>query len=88
MSVAALARGVERRALAFVAAVTAVVLFVLFYYPVGTVFVDAVRVSGEWTLTPLVEVLTSPFYLGIFRFTAYQALLSTVASVALGLPGA
>jgi thiamine transport system permease protein len=88
VNVAALARGVERRALAFVAAVTAVVLFVLFYYPVGTVFVDAVRVSGEWTLTPLVEVLTSPFYLGIFRFTAYQALLSTVASVALGLPGA
>ncbi|ADQ65812.1 iron ABC transporter permease [Halogeometricum borinquense DSM 11551] len=88
MNVTALARWTERRALGVVAAVTAAILIVLFYYPVATVFVDAVYVSEAWTLTPLVDVLTSPFFQGRFRFTAYQALLSTVASVALGLPGA
>ncbi|MDS0297260.1 iron ABC transporter permease [Halogeometricum sp. S1BR25-6] len=87
-AVAALRRWGERRALTVVAAVTALVLGLLFYYPVGTVFVDAVYVGGEWTLGPLVDVLTDPFYRQIFRFTAYQALLSTAASVALGLPGA
>ncbi|SFR32514.1 ABC transporter permease [Halogeometricum limi] len=78
----------ERRLLAAVAALTALVLVVLFYFPVATVFVDAVTDADGWTFAPLLDVLTSPFYLGIFRFTAYQALLSTVASVALGLPGA
>ncbi|MFB6091047.1 MAG: ABC transporter permease [Halobellus sp.] len=68
---------------------TALVLLVVFYYPVATVFVDSVVVDGRFTVEPLVSVLTSRFYLvEIFGFTAYQALLSTVASVALGLPGA
>ncbi|MDS0296058.1 iron ABC transporter permease [Halogeometricum sp. S3BR5-2] len=87
-AVDALRRWGERRALTAVALLTALVLGLLFYYPVGTVFVDAVYAGGEWTLGPLADVLTDPFYREIFRFTAYQALLSTAASVALGLPGA
>jgi thiamine transport system permease protein len=80
---------VERHALGLVATATAVVLVVVFYFPVATVFVEAVVVDGQITAAPLVDVLTSEFYLvDIFWFTAYQALLSTVASVALGLPGA
>jgi len=80
---------VERHALTLVAAVTAAVLVVMFYFPVGTVLVEAVVVDGRVTAAPLVDVLTSEFYLvDIFWFTGYQALLSTVASVALGLPGA
>ncbi|WP_435184256.1 ABC transporter permease [Halobellus sp. EA9] len=68
---------------------TAFVLVAVFYYPVATVFVDSVLVDGRVTIEPLVSVLTSRFYLvEIFGFTAYQALLSTVASVVLGLPGA
>ena len=80
---------VERHALGLVAAATAAVLLVVFYFPVATVFVEAVVVDGAITAEPLVDVLTSEFYLvDIFWFTAYQALLSTVASVALGLPAA
>ena len=61
----------------------------MFYVPVATVFVEAVVVDGRLTPDPLVGVLTSEFYMiDIFWFTAYQALLSTAASVALGLPGA
>nr|WP_238392099.1 iron ABC transporter permease [Halorussus amylolyticus] len=101
----------ERRALAVLGAATAVVLAVVFYYPVLTVFADAVRVGGEWTPEIVREVITDPFYfgvlapifggdfaqvgdvaantpLGLFGFTAYQAALSTIASVLLGVPGA
>ncbi|MDQ2056291.1 iron ABC transporter permease [Halobellus sp. H-GB7] len=79
----------EAHALTLGTAATALVLVVVFYYPVATVFVDAVVVDGQVTIAPLVSVLTSRFYLvDIFGFTAYQALLSTIASVLLGLPGA
>ncbi|MFB6093216.1 MAG: ABC transporter permease [Haloquadratum sp.] len=77
------------RALQFGAVVTGLVLLVVFYYPVATVFVDAVVVDGRLTIEPFRKILTSEFYLvDIFGFTAYQALLSTAASVVLGLPGA
>jgi len=106
--------GVERRALALLAFGTALLLFLFFYYPVATVFVEAVVVDGQTTLGVFVDILRDPFYfgdlarifagespltvlgdflsadrqLGIVGFTAYQAALSTVASVALGVPAA
>ena len=70
------------------AAATLATLVVVFYYPVGSVLVSAVYDGAEFTLTPLVSVVGDPFYHDLFGFTAYQALLSTVASVAVGLPGA
>ncbi len=80
---------IERRALLIGAIATALVLLVVFYYPVATVFVDAVVVGGQFTLSPLTGVLTSKFYLvSILWFTVEQALVSTLASLALGLPGA
>jgi len=88
-AVSAVGSWVERRALGLVAAATASVLVVVFYFPVATVLVDAVVVDGGLTAAPLYDVLTSEFYLvDILWFTAYQALLSTAASVLLGLPGA
>ena len=93
-------------------------LFVVFYYPVGSVLSSAVTVGGRLSVDPLVAVLGDPFYtgaahslvadpagvpgglvawvdagmpavdFGLFGFTTYQALLSTVVSVAVGLPGA
>jgi thiamine transport system permease protein len=104
----------ERRAVAIVGLATVLVLLVVFYYPVATVFIEAVLIEGEATLSMFAEVLTDPLYfgefarllsgespievlgnllssdreLGIVGFTAYQAALSTVASVALGVPAA
>jgi thiamine transport system permease protein len=108
-----------RLVLPLLAALTATLLLVVFYYPVGTVLIDAVTVEGQLSLAPLAEILTEPFYvgwlasllsnpadaiaglladpldalarlndLGRFGFTAWQAFLSTVASVVLGVPGA
>ncbi|WP_231185903.1 iron ABC transporter permease [Haladaptatus sp. DYF46] len=76
-------RWLERHSLALLGVVTSALLVVLFYYPVSIVFADA---GG---LNAFRDVLTDRFYLfDIFWFTAYQAFLSTIASVALGLPGA
>ncbi|XVH32810.1 ABC transporter permease [Haloferacaceae archaeon DSL9] len=113
-------RRVDRRAFPLLAAATALVLLVMFVYPVATVLVEAVLVDGRFTLAAFREILTDPFYvgdlarltgaesvpagvaavqawvaagapdprLGVIGFTAYQAALSTVASVALGVPAA
>ncbi|MGM0590145.1 MAG: ABC transporter permease [Halobacteriota archaeon] len=71
------------------AALATLALVVMFYYPVATVLVEAVVVDGRLTLGPVLAILTSQFYLvDILGFTAYQAVLSTLASLALGLPGA
>lgn len=109
-----LRRAFDRWALAAFGAGTLVLLLVVFYYPVATVFVEAVLVDGRATLGVFVEILRDPFYfgelarlfegesplavgrdllsadrrLGIVGFTAYQAFLSTVASVLLGVPAA
>jgi thiamine transport system permease protein len=99
-------------------ALTVAVLVVVFYYPVGSVLIEAVVRGGRLTAAPLLDVLANSFYTGVahhlfadpsgvpagtiewvragfppvefglFGFTTYQALLSTLASVALGLPGA
>nr|WP_120245227.1 iron ABC transporter permease [Halopiger aswanensis] len=137
----------ERRGLHLAAIVTAVILVVVLYVPVGVVFVNAVGEEGAATLANFRAVLTDPFYFGVlaevfadplaigrhleglvgwlaaisispslegvvvpgvglevpvprlgldapavrkglFGFTTYQAVLSTAASVALGLPAA
>ncbi|QGA82312.1 iron ABC transporter permease [Halomicrobium sp. LC1Hm] len=79
---------VDRLALPVGVIATLATLLVVFYYPVGSVLVGAVRVGGQLSLEPLGAVLGDPFYADRFGFTAYQALLSTVASVLVGLPGA
>ncbi len=111
-------RWAGRLALPLGFALTLAVLVAIFYYPVGSVLVEAVMRSGRLTVAPLLDVLADPFYTGVahhlfadptsvpagvlawiragfpsvtfglFGFTAYQALLSTTASVVVGLPGA
>ncbi|MGB9964339.1 ABC transporter permease [Halobacterium hubeiense] len=125
-----LADDADRLVLPAVGAVTALVLAVVFYYPVWTVFVEAfgnaaapvrdvlasefymgaahglfahparvpgdvlawlasVRVHAGWSgVLPEVWLSHPPVRKGLFGFTAWQAALSTLASVALGLPGA
>ena len=78
----------ERHALAVAALATAAVLLLVFYYPVGTVLVESVVVEGEASLSAFGDIATNPFYRTLFGRTAYQAFLSTVASVVIGLPGA
>jgi len=100
---------VERRILAVFGLITVGLLVGMFYYPVGTVFIEAIVVEGTATVSVFLDILRDPFYFGEFarlfagewpgwdlvrpgrnmglvEFTAYQAVLSTLASLALGLP--
>jgi thiamine transport system permease protein len=68
--------------------VTAALLVVMLYYPVASVLAEALFVDGRPSLAPIRDVVVDPFYWGRFGFTTYQAVLSTLLSLALGLPGA
>ncbi len=67
---------------------TTALLVVMLYYPVASVFAEAVLVDGRPSLAPLLDVASDRFWWGRFGFTAYQAVLSTLLSLVLGLPGA
>lgn len=55
---------VERHAITLTGVVTGVLLAVFFYYPVGTVLLEAVLTPRGWTGSRFVAVLTSEFYFG------------------------
>ena len=65
-------------------------LIALLFVPLGTIlvrsFTGGSSVPGLET-GPL-AVLTDPYYLGRIGFTAWQALLSTLLTVVVGLPSA
>ncbi|PSQ54975.1 iron ABC transporter permease [Halobacteriales archaeon SW_12_67_38] len=69
-------RWAGRLALPLGFALTLAVLIAIFYYPVGTVLVEAVVRGGRLTIAPLVDVLADPFYTGAVRY-----LLTDPASV-------
>jgi thiamine transport system permease protein len=71
------------------AAVPLAFLALFFYYPLGSVLAEGITgPQGGLSLGRLARVLGDPYYLRIIGFTFQQALLSTLLSVALGLPGA
>ncbi|WP_459193882.1 ABC transporter permease [Halosimplex sp. J119] len=81
-------RVAERVGVAALAVATLALLGLVFFYPVGIVLVDAVRVDGVYSLARFGDILADDFYIDLFGFTVYQAVLSTIASVLLGVPGA
>jgi thiamine transport system permease protein len=62
-------------------------LFLTFYLPVAVLLLKGLQSEGGWTADWLGEIFFSPYYRRIFFFTFGQALLSTVLSLILGLPG-
>ncbi len=56
--------------------------------PLGVILARGLAPEGHLALAPLVDTLTNPYYLGRIGFTLGQALLSTLLTVALGLPTA
>jgi len=67
----------------------AVFLLLFFYFPLGSVLVGGLTdSSGRFTLGIAASLLGDPYYLRIIGFTVWQAILSTMLSVLMGLPGA
>lgn len=64
-------------------------LGVFFYYPLLSILKEGLTdTDGRLTLIKVANIITDLYYLKIILFTIEQALISTAASVLLGLPGA
>jgi len=62
-------------------------LFLTFYIPVAVLLIKGVRSESGWTLEWLKELFFSAYYRRIFLFTFLQAILSTLLSILVALPG-
>ena len=62
--------------------------FLLFLIPVCMTLSQALIEDGQFSLALIVETFSNPYYLRIMAFTLLQALISTLAALILGLPGA
>jgi thiamine transport system permease protein len=69
-------------------AVPALFLGVLYAYPVASIVGLGARDGGRWNLGELTELAGDASFRGVLGFTVGQAVLSTVVTLALGLPGA
>ncbi len=64
-------------------------LTVFFCYPLISILTEGLTdENGRFTLIHVVSILSDQYFLHIIVFTIEQALLSTLASILLGLPGA
>ncbi|HSL59090.1 MAG TPA: iron ABC transporter permease [Acidimicrobiales bacterium] len=77
-----------RRATALLAAGPAAFLAVFFVLPVATIVGTGLRDEGRWNLGALADVLGDGDLRQVVWFTAWQAVVSTVATLAVGLPAA
>ena len=76
----------SKRSLLLIGAIPAVFLGYFFIYPVLTILYTGLVPDGQVATSAFSEALTSPTVRGIAWFTLWQALLSTLLTVAIGLP--
>ena len=75
-----------RRVASLLYLVPLIFLGVFYIYPLLALFDLSLRPDGALDLSAFVRLLSSDYYRGTLIFTVYQALISTVATVALALP--
>jgi len=63
-------------------------LLLFYFYPLASILALSLAPQGWPDLTSLARLVGSSYYLDIFWFTTWQAALSTLLTVALGMPGA
>ena len=68
------------------APLTFLVLF--YFYPLGSILQTSFARADNQTLNPMIEAFTTPSIWRVTAFTIWQALLSTLLTLLLGLPGA
>lgn len=74
------------RILLWIAPITFLALF--YFFPFGSILQESFRRSEEGILTSLFEVIKSDSLRGILWFTIWQATISTILTMIIGLPGA
>ena len=77
-----------RPGIAVIIAIPVLYLGYFFVYPVVSITLKGLTVDGSLSLGVFVDVLKDDSLQGVARFTMLQAFLSTVLTVALGLPAA
>jgi len=63
-------------------------LGLVFYHPLFRVLQRGLTEGGKWSFSPLGTILTDGYYLHIIVFSLKQAIMSTLLSLGIGLPGA
>lgn len=63
-------------------------LALFYFYPLGSILQTSFARAEDQVLNPLVEALTTPYTWRVTAFTFWQAVLSTLLTLLLGLPGA
>lgn len=66
----------------------ALYLGLFFVYPLARVLALGLFPGGQWDPSGFLRIAASPFYRQVVAFTIYQALASTLLTLALGLPAA
>ncbi|MCS6936386.1 MAG: iron ABC transporter permease [Candidatus Bipolaricaulota bacterium] len=67
-------------------AIALLFLILFFYWPVARLLAEGLTHNGKFSLDFIVQILTDAYFQHVIGFTFYQALWSTLASIALGLP--
>ena len=65
-----------------------VFLALVFFLPYGIVLFTGLGGASGLKSGPVIQILSSPYYRGILKYTFYQAFLSTLFALLLGFPGA
>ncbi|HZJ48566.1 MAG TPA: iron ABC transporter permease, partial [Acidimicrobiia bacterium] len=78
----------SRRSLLLLAAIPAAYLAYFYVYPLVTILVTGLFPNGRFATASFVEIATNPTVRSVAWFTLWQAVISTLLTVLLGLPGA
>ncbi len=65
-----------------------VFLVLFFFYPLASIFVVSLAPNGQLDLSSFGQIVTSAYYRDTLWFTLWQAVLSTLLTLLLALPGA
>ncbi|MCD6290128.1 MAG: iron ABC transporter permease [Anaerolineae bacterium] len=65
-----------------------VYLLIFFFYPLSAIFRLSLAPEGHLDLQPLRVLITDRYYLHILWFTTWQATVSTILTLAIGMPAA
>jgi thiamine transport system permease protein len=63
-------------------------LVIFYFYPLGSILKLSLERSQQGIFSPFVNAIISPITWRVLSFTLWQALVSTILTLALGLPGA
>jgi thiamine transport system permease protein len=75
-------------AVALLIAVPVLFIGYFFIYPLGAIILRGLAPDGRLTAQPFIDVFTDRGLRGVAWFTLWQAIVSTLATVLIGLPGA